>query len=150
MARGEVIDYPLIHGDGSFSVPVVGESHHQEALERLCGGRTSESADQRCDAVLILEDSNQYDHRAVRVEVGGHQVGYLTRDFAPTFRAALEVTFPGAMAARCQARIRGGWDRGHGDQGHFGVVLDISWPSASDQISAPRSLRRALWRLFAR
>jgi hypothetical protein len=29
-------------------------------------------------------------------------------------------------AASCAARIRGGWDRGDGDAGPFGIRLDIA------------------------
>jgi hypothetical protein len=42
-------------GPGTFEFDIVGESHYQEALEAICGGRTEESAEHLTEAVLVLE-----------------------------------------------------------------------------------------------
>jgi hypothetical protein len=52
---------------------------------------------------------------------------------------------PHASKATCKARIRGGWDRGGGDTGHFGVKLDLpndyieSYEASSSQIEIDRN-----------
>lgn len=112
-------------GDGSFAIEVVGESYHQDALERICGGRTRDGADHRCSAALVLDNANRFDPMAVRVEIEGLLVGYLPRDLARAFRRALAKSAPRATVVRCPAWIRGGWDRGDGDRGDFGVRLDL-------------------------
>lgn len=105
---------------GDFAVPVVGESHYQRDIERICGGRTEAGVEHPCEAFLIPEHDNRYDRHAVRVEVEGRKVGYLARPDAKDFRQKY-----GSDPRRCAAIVRGGWDRGSDDQGHFGVYLDL-------------------------
>lgn len=117
---------PFLRGDGSYSVAVVGESHYQDALEAVCGGRTEDGADLEIEATLALEDKNRFDPNAVRVDINGAQVGYLDRYAAKSFRDMCgDGTLPAVAAFRCRAHITGGWDRGDGDRGHFGVRLDV-------------------------
>ena len=111
-------------GDSSFRVAVVGESHYQEALEAICGGRTEDGVDRIIPARLIAEDTNPYDRQAVRIEVDGRHVGYLARADARSYRDYMLKHGIGASAGWCPARIRGGWQR-EGDSGHFGVQLDF-------------------------
>lgn len=116
----------IVHdGPGLFELEVVGESNYQAALERVCGGRTGDGHDLRVKALLVLEDANPYDSNAVRVDIDGQAVGYLSRRHAVQYRRALAATGYGRADAYCDAVIRGGWDRGGGDRGHFGVRLDI-------------------------
>jgi hypothetical protein len=124
-ARNISADIVELKGDGSYSVEVVGESAHQSALEAIAGGRTRDSARKHVDAVLILEDDNKYDPNAVRVEVAGKTVGYLSREDAPAYRAHLAALGQPKARGACHARIVGGWDRGVGDQGSYGVYLDV-------------------------
>ena len=112
-------------GDNSFRLAIVGESHYQEALEVICGGRTEDGVDQVVSARLVAEDSNPYDPQAVHVEVGGKHVGYLSRQDARAYRDYMGRNGIGSSAGWCPARIRGGWERGGGDFGHFGVQLDL-------------------------
>lgn len=114
-----------LYGDGSFAVPVVGESHYQDAISRAVGGITEEGADAIVDAEVILENENPHDPNAVKVAIGGRTVGYLERDFAPEFRRQIQAKAPGHTRFPCKARVRGGWDRGPNDRGQFGVRLDI-------------------------
>ena len=60
-------------------VDVVGESHYQDALEEICGGRTKYDVYKRVKATLIPEDDNPVDPLAVRVEIEGRTVGYLNK-----------------------------------------------------------------------
>ena len=105
---------------GAFAVPVVGESHHQTDIEGICGGRTEAGVEHPCEALLIPEHDNRYDSHAVRVEIDGLKVGYLARPDAKDFRHKY-----GSSPMSCAAVVRGGWDRGGDDQGHFGVYLDL-------------------------
>jgi len=118
-----------IEGVGLFACPIVGESHYQGALELICGGRTQEGEDNRpVTACLIYEPTNQHDPLAVRIDIGGLPVGYLSRDFARAFRDA--VTKSGVVSEtefEVAAVIRGGWDRGPDDRGSYGVWLDLDY-----------------------
>ena len=110
---------------GAYDVDVVGESHYQDALEEICGGRTEDSQRLNVSAYLVPEDDNPYDSKAVRVDIEDRTVGYLDRETARSFREQLGKAGCGGMVARCPAIIVGGWDRGGGDRGHFGVKLDL-------------------------
>jgi hypothetical protein len=114
-----------LDGPGEFAVEVVGESHYQDALETNCGGRTEDGAEKHCRATLMLEDSNPYDPKAVRINVDGMTVGYLSRDAAKVYRQRLKEAGHPRLLGTCNAVIRGGWDRGNGDTGSFGVRLDL-------------------------
>lgn len=109
-----------LEGNGSFRTQVVGVAHRQRALEGLFGPRTPEGCDETATAVLRSEDGNVHDPMAVRVEISGRHVGYLSRANARVFRK----TF-GNRTVHAPARITGGWDRGGGLAGYFGVRLDM-------------------------
>ena len=114
-----------IKGPGFYEIDVVGESHYQRALERICGGRTEDGAQEQVEASLLLEDDNPHDNMAVRIDIEGHTVGYLSRDVAREYRKWLIDMGMHKVTAKCDARIVGGWDRGGRDRGHFGVQLDL-------------------------
>ena len=73
----------------------------------------------------FLKDENPHDSMAVRVDINGTTVGYLSRDHARTYRRGLSKAGYGTANAYCEALIRGGWDRGEGDRGFYGVYLDL-------------------------
>lgn len=98
-------------------VDVVGESRFQASLERLKG---SHEHDLKVVATLVPEPSNSHDPNAVRVEIGGHLMGYLPRENAAQY--ALKV------AGRCSAKIVGGFRLDDGSTAHLGVKLNLSWP----------------------
>lgn len=114
-----------LEGDGTYSTDVVGESHYQRGIERVVGGRTRKSAEHYCSAVLVIEDDNEYDGNAVRVDIDGVTVGYLPAEDAPDYRQWLRREHGRVRNATCPAVVVGGWDRGGGDRGHFGVKLDL-------------------------
>jgi hypothetical protein len=122
-AASEVIRMP---GPGLFSLEAVGESKYQVALEQICGGRSSDGADVLTEATLVYEDSNPYDSQAIRVDISGQTVAYLSRDHARQFRRQMAQLGNARCPVICAARIRGGWDRGDGDRGNYGVRLDIA------------------------
>ena len=102
-----------------YSVEIVGESHGQEALEEICGGRDTESANLKVTARLEREDDNPHDDQAVKVIIQGRHVGYLSRGDARRYRAMPSVP------AEVPALIVGGWDRGDRRAGHYGVRLAL-------------------------
>jgi hypothetical protein len=110
--------------DGQFRVDAVGESRYQDALEAIAGGHTEEGAHLETVAVLMPEPSNRYDRNAVQVLIGGRVVGYLSRENAEVLQPRiLEMARRTRKAVACRALVVGGWDRGGGDRGHFGVRL---------------------------
>lgn len=112
-------------GSGTFSLPIVGESSYQDNLEAICGKRTKKGEDKIVKAVLILENTNPYDKNAVRIDIEGKPVGHLSREHATQYRKHLKKAGHPNITASCKAKIRGGWDRGDGDRGHYGVWLDL-------------------------
>lgn len=121
--KSTVID---LSGPGTFSLPVVGESHYQEALESICGKRKEDGEEKIVKALLILEDSNPHDKNAVRIEINGKTVGYLSREYARQYRKELKKAGRPRVTTSCEAEIRGGWERDGGkDRGHYGVWLDL-------------------------
>jgi hypothetical protein len=120
-ARGAVAE-----GDGDYRFQVVGEASYQHEIEAIVGGRTEESADHECVAVLVPEPDNPHDPNAVYVLIERRKVGYLPRDQAAVFKKALDRH--GYEMCACWACIVGGWDRGGDDRGHYGVRLDVALP----------------------
>lgn len=114
-----------LHGPGHYGIEVVGESHYQRDLENICGGRSEDGAEKYVEATLILEDSNPHDRKAVRIDIQGKTVGYLSRELAHEYRKRLTEAGHNKLTGVCNAVIRGGWDRGGGNRGHFGVWLDL-------------------------
>lgn len=117
-------DIAVLRGNREFALEVVGESYYQDALEQICGPRTRESVEQEHTARLILEDNNPRDKNAVRVEIDGKHVGYLSREVAKTYRQQIKNGGMPNAIGECQALIKGGWDR-DGKKGNYGVWLDI-------------------------
>lgn len=107
----------------------VGESHYQQALERISGGRTREGANRRVIARLVPEPDNPYDSKAVSVRVGGQVVAYLPRSEGKQVHAKFTKLLEAVGCdIACQGVIVGGWKRGFlgRDQGHFGIKLDYA------------------------
>jgi hypothetical protein len=114
--------------NGGGSCDVVGESFHQAELDRICGGKTEDGHYEWFTAHLVLEPENPYDSNAVKVMIGEAQVGHLSRSDAIAYRADLLKIEREGRVGVCRAQIRGGWDRGGDDSGHYGVVLDLALP----------------------
>jgi len=97
---------------------VVGESHYQDNIDKIAGGKTEEGHELQVDAILVREPSNQYDKNAVRVDVNGMTVGYLDRASAKTY-----IRKYGDVTTISSAVVVGGWKRGRKDSGSYGVRL---------------------------
>ena len=115
---------------GGSRVDVVGEGTYQQALSRLVGGKCKDGWDEEVRARLVREPGNKYDRNAVKVEVDGALVGYLCRADAKAYQQALREVEKANAIAVCEARIVGGWSRPGGDEGFFGIWLDLADPKA--------------------
>lgn len=73
----QAVSYRLI--EGTKPLEVVGESHYQDALWRMVGGKRNERVRQPVIAVLLPDPKNQYDPHAVAVHVDQSLVGHLPR-----------------------------------------------------------------------
>lgn len=114
-----------ISAAGCYAVEIVGESHYQKELARICGGKSNEPVNKIVEATLVLDDNNEYDPLAIRVDISKVTVGHLSKAHARHFRDKLKSNgHPGSVVV-CPAKIVGGWDRGYGDAGYFGVRLDL-------------------------
>lgn len=116
-------------GDGEFDFEIVGEASYQPALLAICGGKKRTSQEIFKQAVVILDDENPYDSKAVRVEIEGQTVGFLSRSDARLFRKSVNSFNRHASQFQCKAVVSGGW-KDSSSEGHFGVRLDIAQPFA--------------------
>lgn len=115
---------------GSYEVEVVGESHHQDELLELTGGRRRYGGvDVEAVADLVPEPANPYDPSAVAVVIDERAVGYIRRKDLEWLRSVIDDSLQLHGRVTCRARICGGWDRGHGEVGWFGVTLLMPDPS---------------------
>ena len=141
---------------GSTEMEVVGESFHQDGLDRIAGpkrrqgemGHENASGSDRL-AILKPEPSNQYDSNAVQVLVDGLLVGHLNRDDAAKFQPIiqrLERDHGGPVAVTAQ--VVGGWLNDDGSVGgHASVWLSYD-PECLKEVSLRRPARwlRLPWR----
>lgn len=114
-----------ITGPGQFAVDVVGVSRRQDVLAAIVERRGRSGRTVNTDATLILENTNPHDVNAVRVEIDGALIGYLSRDNARRYRADLAAAGQPQATVRCKARIVGGFETSDGERAHFGVRLDL-------------------------
>ena len=123
--QGDVAN--ITNGPGIFGIDVVGESHYQKNLEKICGKKDENSKRLATEATLTLDDENKFDKNAVAVFIKSLQVGYLDRETAKSFRRQLRQVEQGQRitVANCSAIIVGGWYRGKEDEGSYGVKLDL-------------------------
>lgn len=120
---------------GTTEVRVVGESAYQGALLELTGGRRYGGVHTERVAFLVPEPGNPADPDAISVQIGGRTVGYLSRLDSARLRSAVAVAIGRSGEASCMATIVGGWERGHGDIGLFGVRLHLGIPDIPAEVS---------------
>jgi hypothetical protein len=129
-------DEAELTGPGEFLLEVAGESKYQAELEAICGRRTEEGEDKYVKARLVLENDNPYDPNAVRVDIEGRTVGYLSREYARQYRKQVARLGRPNMIGICAANIRGGWQRRGGNRGHYGVWLDVDMVEGQAQAAS--------------
>jgi hypothetical protein len=110
---------------GHETLEVVGESHYQEELWGIVGGRTPAPVRFETLAVLIPNPDNEFDANAIEVRIEGLLVGYLSRGDAATYRPGLVGLMQQSAVplVALHAVIVGGGRRGSG-LGYLGVFLD--------------------------
>jgi hypothetical protein len=126
-APKEIVDTAIvdIDGTGEFKIDNVGELHYQDSLNKITGGKIHKGHNIEIEALLLHDDDNPYDNKAIAVTIAGELVGHLDRDIARQYRKQMKAGgFEGNPGA-CRALIVGGWHRGNDDEGHYGVRFDI-------------------------
>jgi hypothetical protein len=111
--------------EGSETLEVVGESHHQDALWRIVGAHVDARVRKDIVAVLTPDPSNPYDRYAVGVWIGGLLVGQLPKQIAAVYQPAIlrhQTRYGLPVALR--GVIVGGGHREDGSEGLLGVFLN--------------------------
>lgn len=123
---GKIDDSKLseLEGFGDCEIDVVGESNYQNNLERIVGERNPKGVRHKTKAVVWLDDDNDYDKKAVCVDIDGKTVGYLSREDARSFRKYIKTKGISGDEWLVDALIRGGGNRA-GEWLSYGVKLDL-------------------------
>lgn len=102
----------------SYAYDIVGEQAYQKNLKKIAGPKEEESKFVECYAKVSSEPFNQYDKNAVKVEINGLTVGYLSKSEAAKLAGrVINKTVP--------AVINGGW-KDDESTGSYGVKLAIN------------------------
>ncbi len=102
----------------SYAYNIVGEQSYQNNLKKIAGPKEEESKFFECYAKVSSGPFNQYDKNAVKVEINGLLVGYLSRSEAAKLAGkVVNKTVP--------AVIDGGW-KDEESTGSYGVKLAIN------------------------
>lgn len=102
----------------SYVYNIVGEQSYQNNLKKIAGPKEEESKFFECQAKVSSEPFNQYDKNAVKVEINGLTVGYLSKSEAAKLSGkVVNKTVP--------AVIDGGWFDADGE-GSYGVKLAVN------------------------
>lgn len=110
---------------GEFDFNIVGESHYQRNIAAIAGEHGPDGPDVITTAHLIPESDNAYDNNAVRVDIEGRTVGYMSRDDAKSFRGRLRRNKMSNKPTTCKATIMGGHLMVNGEKASYGILLDI-------------------------
>ena len=111
--------------DGNETLEVVGESHYQEELWRIVGGRRTQGIRHGIVALLVPDPENQHDPDAVQIRIEGSLVGFLSREDAEEYRPGLLRLMDRSTnrLVALQGVVVGGGERTDG-RGLLGVFLD--------------------------
>lgn len=108
----------LVSNSVSYAYNIVGEQSYQNNLKKIAGPKEEESKFFECQAKVSSEPFNQYDKNAVKVEINGLTVGYLSKSEAAKLSGkVVNKTVP--------AVIDGGWFDADGE-GSYGVKLAVN------------------------
>lgn len=104
--------------NASYSYNIVGEQSYQNNLKKIAGPKEEESKFFECYAKVSSEPFNQYDKNAVKVEINGLLVGYLSKSEAAKLSGKV-------VNKNVPAVIDGGW-KDEESTGSYGVKLAIN------------------------
>ena len=108
----------LVSNSVSYAYNIVGEQSYQNNLKKIAGPKEEESKFFECYAKVSSEPFNQYDKNAVKVEINGLPVGYLSRGEAAKLAGKV-------VNKNVPAVIDGGW-KDEESTGSYGVKLAIN------------------------
>lgn len=95
-------------GQGWPNADIVGESNYGREIHGLLPRRLSASGTEvTVDVVLVREPTNRHDRNAVAVRASTGIVGYLPREEAARYAAALDLLAGRGMCAQARARVWG-------------------------------------------
>lgn len=114
---------------GNYPLQVVGEESYQDEIRSVIGIEDDDSRkkfrEDGFSAELIFEDNNIYDRgNAIRVDVEGKTVGYLSKADARKYREGLAQKGISQATSTCYAAIAGRYNEEKSSL-LFGVWLDI-------------------------
>ncbi|MCE3262746.1 MAG: hypothetical protein K0R43_1825 [Pseudoduganella sp.] len=110
---------------GRFQLEVLGESRYADSIHALAGQHGDAPADVHHKALLLPDDNNPYEDKAVAVFLSNQMVGYLAPKDAQAFRTMLaRQEIPGQLTST-DAVIRGG-HLYEGKRLSYAVLLDIN------------------------
>lgn len=102
----------------NYNFNIVGEAAYQNNLKTIAGPKKESSKFHQCTAKVTSEPTNKFDKNAVKVEINGLLVGYLSKSDAQGCAGRnINKSIP--------AVIDGGWDDGD-SVGQYGVKLAIN------------------------
>jgi len=107
-----------------FQLEVVGESRYQSAIRELAGKHGDSKAEVFLPALLLPDDHNPYEDKAVAVFLSGRMVGYLAPKDALAFRESLARQELSGKLTSTEGVVRGG-GLYEGKRLSYSVSLDI-------------------------
>jgi rubrerythrin len=128
---------------GHETLEVVGESHYQDELWRVVGGRTTQPIRYETLAELLPDPGNPHDANAIEVQVNRECVGYLSREDAVVYGPGLRRLIANHGRVAFHALVVGGGPRGD-RLGYLGVFLqhdpsDFGLPSHQVSVGSLRT-----------
>ncbi|MBB5368103.1 MULTISPECIES: hypothetical protein [unclassified Janthinobacterium] len=110
--------------NGRYASEVENDSIYQSAIARLAGNHGPGNADEKCLALLVCDDANPFQDKAIAVFIDGQLVGYLAHNDALRLRRNLGRQDLVGQLTSCDAVIRGGglWN---GKRLAYAVWLDL-------------------------
>jgi hypothetical protein len=110
---------------GHYDFEIVGETYYQSAIKKLAEQNDAPVYEKEYKALLVPDDGNKYDDKAVRVDIEGKTVGHLSREDARSFRRRLGAKRLTGRITFCKAIICGGGVR-NGEKCKYGIYLNIN------------------------
>ena len=112
-------------GTRDFALPIVGESHYQDALRRAKAGAKDYAGAGYIKIILAREPDNRFDPNAVKVMTDDlATIGYLSRDNAVKYGPSIERWKSQGYLVRCEAKLSGGTK----GKKTIGAWLDLAEP----------------------
>ena len=110
-------------GNNEYLQEVVGEKSYRENLVKIIkSANAQEKGEIFTKAFLILEPKNDFDAKAIAVQIDGLKVGYIPRTETAEFHKVFNQYKLDAM----QVKARIGWDVNNPEP-MIGVQLDVYW-----------------------